>query len=93
MEDYLRDRFIERPGLTWKVHVDKQLICDGFKTRQQAHDFIDTEIKPFMQNKNSKRNIERMNEFNTIICEIDDKSFVKIKLGEPDYSLSDFNGY
>lgn len=92
MDEYLRDRHMEHNGLTWKVYINKQLICDGFKTRQQAHDFIDTEIKPFIEQENSKKNIEKMNEFNTIICQIDDGKFLKLGLGEPNYSLPDFDG-
>ncbi len=91
-DDFLRDRHMERTGLTWKVFMNKKLICDGFKTRQQAHDFIKDEIKPMMQNEQSIINIDKMNKYNTIIAIIDDNQTVRIVIGLPNMSLPDFNG-
>lgn len=94
-DEYLRDRYTEYAGLTWKVFINKQMICDGFKTRQQAHDFINTEIKPLMEKEESIKKIETMNEYNTICCTVDDyagKQFIKIGLGVPNKKLPDFDG-
>lgn len=94
--DYLRDRHMERHRLTWKVYINKKLVCDGFKTRQQAHDFIDTEIKPLMQKEESIKEIEKMNEYNLILGIVNDyegKQVIRLGLGKPDNSLPDYEGY
>lgn len=94
--DLFRDRHMERPGLAWFVSVNKQIICDGLKTRQQAHDFINTEIRPLMEKEESRSAIDIMNEFNTILCIVDDydgKQSIGIGLHRPDTGLPDYDGF
>lgn len=91
----LRDRYRKSHGVTWKVLINQKLICDGFENRDQAHSFIDKEIKPLMEKPESIKKIEKMNEYNLISCVVvdyDGRQWIRIARGIPNKNLPDFDG-